>query len=420
MTAIVGFMNKRGIAMAADSAVTLGNTHKVMNSGNKIFTLSKYAPVGVATYGNDSFMETPWEIVIKLYRKQLRKRKYGTVNEYIDSFIAYLHDQNFFMTEDHKKIELRNKAIWFYNASVENSRKRDGYTDSSKLYYLDQELQECRNRNLTSTQLPEMVGYNYEEFENYFKEIFLANKNSFPLLSTEDLKTAFLHAFYQYLQVYVKYSHDSGLVFFGYGDNEIYPSMVNIEVSDAFDGRLRYLKLDNSSGSIKNFESTACIIPFAQTDVVQTVIGGINPSFGDILQNSMVNILNQYRNIVIQAITKTGVNPQAIKAISALNNNAFAQRFMQMATNEFQANYTSPLINTVANLSKEDMANLAESLVELTSLVRRMSPGEETVGGPVDVAVVTKGDGFIWLKRKHYFDPKLNTNFLNTYNDDEL
>jgi hypothetical protein len=196
--------------------------------------------------------------------------------------------------------------------------------------------------------------------------------------------------------------------------------MVNIEVSDAFDGRLRYLKLDNSSDSIKNFESTACIIPFAQTDVVQTVIGGINPSFGDILQKSMVNILNQYRNIVIQTITKTEVKSQAIKAIAALNNNAFAQRFMQMATNEFQANYTSPLINTVANLSKEDMANLAESLVELTSLVRRMSPGEETVGGPVDVAVITKGDGFVWLKRKHYFDPKLNTNFINTYNDDEL
>ena len=36
MTAIVGFMNKHGVAVAADSAVTLGNTHKVVNSGNKI------------------------------------------------------------------------------------------------------------------------------------------------------------------------------------------------------------------------------------------------------------------------------------------------------------------------------------------------------------------------------------------------
>ena len=80
--------------------------------------------------------------------------------------------------------------------------------------------------------------------------------------------------------------------------------------------------------------------------------------------------------------------------------------------------YTDPLINTIASLSKEDMANLAKSLVELTSLVRRMSPSEETVGGPIDVAIVSKGDGFVWLNRKLYFDPKLNTNFINNYNDD--
>ena len=42
MTAIVGVLNKHAVAIAADSAVTMGNTHKVINSANKIFTLSKY------------------------------------------------------------------------------------------------------------------------------------------------------------------------------------------------------------------------------------------------------------------------------------------------------------------------------------------------------------------------------------------
>ena len=42
MTAIVGVLNKHAVAIAADSAVTMGNTHKVVNSANKIFTLSKY------------------------------------------------------------------------------------------------------------------------------------------------------------------------------------------------------------------------------------------------------------------------------------------------------------------------------------------------------------------------------------------
>ena len=64
------------------------------------------------------------------------------------------------------------------------------------------------------------------------------------------------------------------------------------------------------------------------------------------------------------------------------------------------------------------MANVAESLVALTSLVNRMSPRKESVGGPVDVAVISKGDGLIWIKRKLYFYPDLNTQFFNKYNND--
>ncbi|HEY9669692.1 MAG TPA: hypothetical protein V6C91_22960 [Coleofasciculaceae cyanobacterium] len=32
-----------------------------------------------------------------------------------------------------------------------------------------------------------------------------------------------------------------------------------------------------------------------------------------------------------------------------------------------------------------------------------------------DVAVISKGDGFIWIKRKHYFKPELNHQFFNNY-----
>ena len=69
----------------------------------------------------------------------------------------------------------------------------------------------------------------------------------------------------------------------------------------------------------------------------------------------------------------------------------------------------------MAYLSKEDLANMAESLIALTSLKRRMTSSEESVGGPVDVAVISKSDGFIWIKRKHYFDRALNEHFFSRY-----
>lgn len=64
---------------------------------------------------------------------------------------------------------------------------------------------------------------------------------------------------------------------------------------------------------------------------------------------------------------------------------------------------------------KEVLAELAESLVSITSLRQRVSGDLETVGGPVDVALISKGEGFIWIKRKHYFDTELNPHYTTNY-----
>lgn len=96
MTTIVGVLNKRAVAIAADSAVTVGDTHKVMNTGNKIFALSKYAPVGIAIYGTDSLMSTPWEVIIKCYRRELGQKKFSYLREYVEDFLQFLKKHEFF------------------------------------------------------------------------------------------------------------------------------------------------------------------------------------------------------------------------------------------------------------------------------------------------------------------------------------
>jgi len=72
-------------------------------------------------------------------------------------------------------------------------------------------------------------------------------------------------------------------------------------------------------------------------------------------------------------------------------------------------------MSVVGILPKEELAAMAEALVNLTTIKRKMSLDIETVGGPIDVAVISKGDGFIWIKRKHYFDPNLNPQFFENY-----
>lgn len=66
-------------------------------------------------------------------------------------------------------------------------------------------------------------------------------------------------------------------------------------------------------------------------------------------------------------------------------------------------------------LDKEDLADFVESLIKLTSIKRKISPDQPTVGGPIDVMVISKGDGIIWMRRKHYFKPELNNHFFQNY-----
>ncbi|MFF8800792.1 MULTISPECIES: hypothetical protein [unclassified Methylobacterium] len=92
MTAEIAVANKLGIAIAADSAVTVEQLHKdqivtkVYNSANKIFTLSKWRPVGAMIYNTTTLGGTPWEIIIKDYRKGLGQSSFRTLEEYKNHF----------------------------------------------------------------------------------------------------------------------------------------------------------------------------------------------------------------------------------------------------------------------------------------------------------------------------------------------
>ena len=46
------------------------------------------------------------------------------------------------------------------------------------------------------------------------------------------------------------------------------------------------------------------------------------------------------------------------------------------------------------------------------SLKERVTEPTESVSGPIDVAAISKHDGFVWIERKHYFRPELNPRFF--------
>jgi hypothetical protein len=56
----------------------------------------------------------------------------------------------------------------------------------------------------------------------------------------------------------------------------------------------------------------------------------------------------------------------------------------------------------------QDAIDLGKFLVHSAIMFSRFSPGAQVVGGPIEIAAITKHEGFKWITRKHYFEKELN------------
>lgn len=65
-----------------------------------------------------------------------------------------------------------------------------------------------------------------------------------------------------------------------------------------------------------------------------------------------------------------------------------------------------PLVQDAMPL--QDAIDLADALVALTINYSRFTPGAPSVGGPIEIAAISKHEGFKWVKRKHYYSQEYN------------
>lgn len=413
MTAIVGVLNKHAVAIAADSAVTMGNTHKVVNSANKIFTLSKYHPVAVMTYSSAAFMGVPWDIIIKEYRKQLGENSFPFLKDYVDDFISFLHHRHFFCDDQTQHNFMKFVLDSFYNLCCDEIRRDKGIAKEEILTseQIEEKLNQCLTNNKTADKCIEFASFSLDDFKKYADSDIETYSKSIGFGNHALLA----ESFYYYLSAKFSMPFYTGLVFVGYGESEIYPSLYPINIVFGMDDHLKYVVDTSSAVKISEHGPEAVIVPFAQTDVTQTIIRGINPSFQDIIYNVIDKSIRSYTAAITNILDRDPSTTALSSAVKGLDKASIISDITSQINREMFNLYSKPLIDTVVLLDKEDMANMAESFISLTSLVRRMQPGEETVGGPVDVAVISKGDGFVWINRKHYFKPELNASFFSNY-----
>ena len=127
----------------------------------------------------------------------------------------------------------------------------------------------------------------------------------------------------------------------------------------------------------------------------------------------MGKVFQELPERLLQHLNLSG-NTDLKNGLTAASNDVFSN-FQESLRAYQRDNHISPVLSAVASLPKDELAAMAESLINLTSFKRKVTIETETVGGAIDVAVISKGDGFVWIKRKHYFRQELNHHFTANY-----
>ncbi|WP_407423457.1 hypothetical protein [Methanobrevibacter sp.] len=381
MTTELIAMNGNAIAIAVDSAVTV-NRQKTAFGFTKLFPIEKI-PMAIMLYGSSYFENIPMENLIAEFIQKTNFNEVNTVLKIKNSFLEFLskntlhHD---FKSDIEYRFNIFKKEIIEYFSNL----------NEDKINFVIKKYLKLELPNFIK-QLDE-----YNQYDFLFKELK-------SIIGTGKWKAFKNYFFYKFC------TSVTGIVIVGFDEGKNFPSYINIDILLNNGGYIEYVN-EKSKFSYSN----NLIIPFAQTDVIYGYLYGIHPEFLDVIGHYHKSVLSGFLDEFIEYIDfENNLVPGNINAI--LKKVDDFRDEINTKNREFIAFIESVekiILNNILYsmdlLSKENLANMVEILVKITSLRYQLSMNLNIVGGEVNVAVISKLDGFVWIKKEEYYDKKLN------------
>jgi hypothetical protein len=100
----------------------------------------------------------------------------------------------------------------------------------------------------------------------------------------------------------VVYSGQSGIVIAGFGEKDVFPSLVSFLVEGICCDILKYRGDKTATITFKN---SAAIVPFAQSEMVTTFIEGVDPEYEAAIETDLSEIFEKYPEVLFDIISKS-------------------------------------------------------------------------------------------------------------------
>lgn len=438
MTAEVVVMNRKGVAMAADSAGTLSSRGmlKIYNSNDKLFQVSDKCHIGTLTYGNSSINGAPFELIIGRFKEQHRDTIWGKVDDCKADFIEYLNSKEFGMYSDEKfyiqsiiidsleilrdyfnsiKDDIRHLRFLDWQLSRHGSELNEEEKDqfSSDRKNIKERLDNFNESNYIEwnleqiTQLKNCCNINdsffqeiYDTYSSYIADELEKGLEQLQFVIPPEKKNLVIRYCIYAMFKNILREGGSGVAFAGFGSEEFYPSCANIEIYGVICGKTIYQDL---GGFTISTEKPMYIMPLAQKENVNTFVFGISPMMEKSLRESVGdffgNALSKFGHELSDEDAFAPFGKEKLLKALTLARESMEKEFTELL--DFTKFDNRQKIYTALDwLSIPDMAQMAKNLIELTTFKKKMSVEADTVGGPIDVAVISKNDGFTWVEKK--------------------
>ncbi len=427
MTAEIAIMNKLAVTLAADSAVTIGSGEatKVYNSADKIFEGTNHDPIAIMVYNSPELNGVPIEAIVKMYRDQHCNQSFTTVFEYAKAFLNHLENMKTpeFTIKNSVQSLVLSKIMSMYNlmrqvadeffravGSGEREVAQDrviAALEEDMLLLLEVEALTLEDRPVEAWSFgldAEMVfDAHAEALSEVVDALFSDDPLASQMVKDKIVRIAVLSLVKEYEKPLL-----TGLVFAGFGRDEIFPSLIAYEVYGLVAGKLKYRET-NRFDVDRQLTPDATIIPFAQREMVDRFMYGLDGEFIELASTYFAGALTKLKTGLGQLLDGNEAIREAITPAIDL----ILDEFQNVVVSEHLTRSRTQLSDMVRSMPKQELAALCESLIHITSLKRKFSAGAESVGGPIDVAMITRSEGFVWVKRKHYFEPVLNPRYFH-------
>jgi hypothetical protein len=418
MTAEVAIMNQHALVLAADSATTVTmwvqgeRQTRYFKGANKLFQLSAKHPVGLMIYSSASLHDVPWELLVKDFRNHLGTDSCDRLVGYSKRFFEFVKAHATLFPDDVRAqlfADQARTAAFRMGHRVAGQDSVKGAVEADRPAAVQAALESLRAELRATPPEAPVVAADVDAAVAAHAESVAAKINEERAqygVPTAELALLLADVAIRDLMVHYKsYLSETGVVLGGYGDYDYYPGIEAFECYGFLDRQF----ICNPTGdpTYVSKDLPAAIEPFATTSMINTFRMGIGPDiFGNVVSATKTE-LRGLENKIRQALAPDADLPNLEAWINEAAENHQKQWFYRSISDHY-----GPLAKVIGSLPVSEMAALAKSLIELQSLKERVTQPTESVAGPIDVAVISKHDGFVWIERKHYFKPELNPRFF--------